>query len=589
MNLILRCVLMLVCLCAPAANSAESAVEWLPFAVPVETRQVIAADLNGDRLQELIAVGESSLRVYLHSADGFNFETGFQDIAIDARAAGWDISARLDSGAQNQQSGASRQGSGAQNQNSGGGESQTGLLLLLDGDRMQRWTLSADGRLQSEIVADNLSGYLSGGFNRLRFVQDINADGLDDWVIPGAGELHLYLNRGGREFTAPLSIQSDFRIRTSLNSNRLNDSAGQSVRIPLMELDDLNGDGHNDLISRTDELLAVFLAEPGAARYFPDRPSYQLDLAAIEEELGEFDIDQLDFSNLTGVLALTHEEILDDINSDGIADLLLREGGKVSLFAGTARGMNFDKPLQVLRSSGNVLSTFLHDEDGDGKKDLWLWRVEPISVGDIFVWLALSGSIGIEAFIYPNEGERFARRPARRITINLRFPSMIRMVSSFRALTEEARNTTSASVTPSARGKVSNSNADTSANAEGNSRRLDLLVLLNNQLEVFLNAIEPEPEETAFLGSLGYSREQDNYEINIRDIINRVSLGDNADLQQVADRTPDFIWPISTPIEEGDVLPARLNNDAFDDILVITGADEDLIRGQLLLSRPVSQ
>ncbi|GIT64306.1 MAG: hypothetical protein Ct9H300mP22_7060 [Gammaproteobacteria bacterium] len=58
------------------------------------------------------------------------------------------------------------------------------------------------------------------------------------------------------------------------------------------------------------------------------------DIAEIEERLGDFDIDNLDFSNLTGVLALTHEEVLDDVDGDGIEDLLLREGGKVSLFGG---------------------------------------------------------------------------------------------------------------------------------------------------------------------------------------------------------------------------------------------------------------
>ena len=95
---------------------------------------------------------------------------------------------------------------------------------------------------------------------------------------------------------------------------------------------------------------------------------------------------------------------MEDVDGDGIDDLLVREGGKVSLFGGTVGGMNFTQPRQVLRSGGNVLSTFLRDENDDGLKDLWLWRVENISVADIFVWLAFSGSIAIEAFIYPNDG-----------------------------------------------------------------------------------------------------------------------------------------------------------------------------------------
>ena len=52
-----------------------------------------------------------------------------------------------------------------------------------------------------------------------------------------------------------------------------------------------------------------------------------------------------------------------------------------------SQGMDLDQPRQVLRSGGNVLSVFLFDEDDDGLKDLWLWRVETISVGDVFLWL----------------------------------------------------------------------------------------------------------------------------------------------------------------------------------------------------------
>ena len=96
----------------------------------------------------------------------------------------------------------------------------------------------------------------------------------------------------------------------------------------------------------------------------------------------------------------------------------------MSIFTGQADGVNTDQARQVLRSGGNVLSTFLYDENGDGLKDLWLWRVESISVGDIFVWLALSGSIAIDAFIYANNGERFERRPARKVTVDLKFPSV---------------------------------------------------------------------------------------------------------------------------------------------------------------------
>lgn len=284
-------------------------------------------------------------------------------------------------------------------------------------------------------------------------------------------------------------------------------------------------------------------------------------------------MDNLDFSNLTGVLALTHEEILDDVNGDGIDDLLLREGGKVSLFGGTTTGMNLEQPLQVLRSSGNVLSTFLYDENADNRKDLWLWRVESISVGDLFVWLALSGSVSIEAFIYTNEGERFARRPSRQITVELKFPSAIRLATSFREIRNEVENSRAIASTPAS-----------VAHLDSNASQQELLVLLDRQLQIFLNSIAPEPETQPFLGSLGYSRERNDYEIDIRRIIDNLAINRDPLLEKVAGRTADVLIDLSVDVNTGDIIPVRLNKDAVDDLLLFTDIDDENISGVVLLS-----
>jgi hypothetical protein len=297
-------------------------------------------------------------------------------------------------------------------------------------------------------------------------------------------------------------------------------------------------------------------------------------IADIEERLGEFDIDSLDFSNLTGVLALTHEEILEDVSGDGIDDLLLREGGKVSLFVGSEGGMDLQNPRQVLRSGGNVLSTFLYDEDEDGLKDLWLWRVEPISVADIFVWLALSGSVSIEAFVYPNDGERFARRPTRKITVELKFPSVIRLVNSVRNIANAAQDRDSGETT-----------ATNTANLDADREHEDLLVLVHDQLKIFLNSIEPADDSEEFLGALDYNRQRDNYEINIREILDNVSIGGNPHLDLMENRIADLSIDIGVDATTGDIIPALLNRDALDDIFVFTEYDGSHIRGILLLSK----
>jgi hypothetical protein len=519
------------------------------FSFPATAEKLLVADFNGDELNDLLVVSDVSLRIYFQRDSGFDFENGFSEIDFAGRAVGWDLS---------------------NNYQEDGGLS---LIAVVDGNQVLSWHVEAEQIIGPNTVTSDIDGYLSKGLNRLHFSRDINGDGLEDLIIPGAGQLQIHMNAGAGSYQTPLAIQSDFRIRTNLDSSQLERRIGQAVRIPLMELRDVNSDGADDLISRTEELLDVFLANATGPAYFSATPSYSVDISEIEARLGDFDIDNLDFSNLTGVLALTHEELLEDVDGDGIDDLLLREGSKVSLFGGTINGMTMDQPRQVLRSSGNVLSTFLFDENNDELKDLWLWRVEPISVSDIFVWLALSGSIAIEAFIYPNEGKRFARRPARKLTVSLKFPSVIRLASSVRGIEEQV------SATDTEEYLVS-----TTGNFNDEIARGDLLALIDNQLALFLNSIEPQSEDTEFLGALGYSRDQDSYEIDIREIVDNALEDLNQSRSRVDKLNPDLTIPLSLTSSVNDIITVKINGDDTDDIFVFEAGISGQIAGLLLLS-----
>ena len=545
-TIMLNLILLLMANEALAASSLDYRSQ--PFVLPADSENLIVADTNGDGLRELITLIDRSIRIYFQDERGFDFDSGYQDIQLPGSAVGWDISTNY------------------------GQHGHASIIALIDGHEVLAWHIEGDTINLPESIITGLPGFLSSGVNRLHFSRDINGDSLEDLIIPGTGNLHLYIANGNGGYESGLSINSESRLRTEL-SGELERRTGQAIRIPVMELRDVNSDGADDLISRTEERLEVFIASQAASAYFPMAPSYSLDIEEIEERLGEFDIDNLDFSNLTGLLALTHEEILDDVDGDGIDDLLLREGGKVSLFGGTAHGMELTQPRQVLRSGGNVLSTFLYDENEDGLKDLWLWRVEPISVGDILIWLALSGSIAIEAFIYPNEGERFSRRPARKLTVELQFPSVIRLATSFQELADEARKVQSIDLTPT-----------NTANVDNNLESEDLLVLVNNQVQIFFNRIESEDSSTPFLGGLGYSRDKDDYTINIRNVIENISITENSRLKGVDGVPADLSIELGTVVKNGDIIPALVNADSVDDIFVFTQHANNNIQGILLLS-----
>ena len=548
MSILGKLTLLVLSLSAYSSFAALPQFKEQSFSFPPTAEKLLVADFNDDELNDLLVVTDVSLRIYFQRDSGFDFENGFSEIDFAGRSVGWDLS------------------------NNYQGDGSLSLIAVVDGNQVLAWHVEAEEIKGPSTVTSDIDGYLSKGINRLHFSRDINGDGLEDLIIPGAGQLQIHMNEGNGGYQTPLAIQSDFRIRTNLDSSQLERRIGQAVRIPLMELRDMNSDVANDLISRTEELLDVFLANATGPAYFSATPSYSVNIAEIEARLGDFDIDNLDFSNLTGILALGHEELLEDVDGDGIDDLLLREGGKVSLFGGTINGMAMEQPRQVLRSSGNILSTFLFDENNDELKDLWLWRVEPISVGDIFVWLALSGSIAIEAFIYPNEGERFARRPARKITVSLKFPSVIRLANSVRGVRQ-------VSATDAEEDVVS-----TTGNFNDEPARADLLALIDNQLALFFNSIEPQDDETEFLGALGYSRDQDSYEIDIREIVDNALEDINQRRSSIESLSPDLTIPLSLNTSVNDIITVKINGDDTDDIFVFEAGISGQIAGLLLLS-----
>ena len=151
------------------------------------------------------------------------------------------------------------------------------------------------------------------------------------------------------------------------------------------------------------------------------------------------------------------------------------------------------------------------------------------------------------------------------------------MISSVLDLREQARALEDTRTLPTALARVS-----------GVSDARDLIVLLDEQVQVFHNAIAlpPAPPEDRFLASLNYSRERNDYEIDVRRIIDEFEIEQNSELRRVEGRTPDQQIPLGTAMRNGDVVPVSLNGDDRDDLFLFLERGHDHISGTLFLSHP---
>lgn len=538
------------------------------FTIPANVSQMLSVDLNTDGKLDMLAIHHDGILVYLQTTNGsFDFDNPSANINVNGTSMGWDI---------------------ANFRHPGSAQPQPSLLAIIDGQSIVTWDFSDNAVSGPITVLDDLAAYLPKGSFRINFANDINNDGYLDFIVPGSGQLKLYLQDMSGGYQSGSQIQSTAFYNTRLSQpSRIEGSLGQYIRIPLMELRDVNSDGLNDLVSRSEERLDVFIGQQeNGTQAYPAEPSYTLDIAAIQERLGEFSVDKIDFSNLTGMLAMTHQEILIDVDDDGIDDLLIREGGKVSLFSGTSDSMDFTQPKQVLRSSGNVLAAFVRDENGDELKDLWIIRIESISIGDAFLWLALSGSVEVEAFIYRNDGTQFARRPARKLILNIKFPSILKLMGTALSIQAEIEDSETI-VRPSAFLNLDQSSYD------------DLVVLLDERIDIYMNAKEQEDDpdltqeeieeevEQSILTFLDYSPDKDNYDINIKEIIDKLVFNKNNNLELVNGRQADFQLALSGSAEVGDIFPVELNQDGIDDLVVFLERGDTHITGVLFLSSEV--
>ncbi|QDU83002.1 FG-GAP repeat protein [Planctomycetes bacterium Pla163] len=419
-----------------------------------DATRVALRDLDGDGRRDVVLVGPAGVRVRIQDADGtFGPERGTADGAELFRWPGDHLAWCL----------ADLDGDGAIE------------LVVLGGDGVVSvHPAGADGVAESRVVLESQC-YLPHGLTRMGFARDVNVDGRVDLVLPGAGEYRIHLRGEDGTYADAIRIAFDVNVRYEVGDpTSLDSSFGQTVRVPWFGIEDVDGDGLEDLVARTADRVDFYLARPE----LPAAPTWSLDLEKLRRELPERG--DIDFDNLLANIEPGVEYTLAELDGVAPRDLVLQMAGTVKVYlGGSVRGVDGD-PDQVLRISGNLLDVLVRDTDGDGVSDLQMLRGDKVSLGRVLRWLILPGTLDFELFTYRNEGGAFSRKPTRRNTVSLKIPRLLSLIEQVEEVEDEVERQQSV---PARRIRLAPGAADAPA--------LDVVDVRPGQLDFFAACAPP--------------------------------------------------------------------------------------------------
>lgn len=381
---------------------AQDAATVRQFTIPVahELEQLYTADLDGDTLEDLVAIGVdqtsrdpvSYVQVFRQGADGFT------EVAT-ARA-------RLP--AQLALAGVGRFPQGP------------GLALLTPG-RVTVWFwdgLRFDPHGAVSLAVESIfpapPGVIKGSVDWLR---DADGDGYDELIVPlfdGFLLLHM-AQRGWLERSAHLRIRTQAWVLDYFRRRYV------AYDLPSFELIDVDGRGWKDLVVYNDGLVQVFLldAQQGLAARGPD---LEQDLQPPEP----FD-PKVPWDPPLLLIALR------DLNRDRIPDLVASKNDAATTELNTSTrilvyyGRQTDgvplrfnaQPDQVYASEGFTLP-ILDDINADGGIDLALVNVEITFWNSIKALIARSVTADAAFYLMPEDGA-YRREPDNLVSYSVSF------------------------------------------------------------------------------------------------------------------------------------------------------------------------
>lgn len=270
------------------------------------------------------------------------------------------------------------------------------------------------------------------------FLQDINQDGKPDILVPIQDYCEIWINQGvSADSSDPnrqalptfnrigrFPIQMDHSRRTNLQ-----DTTGllsEHFTIPSVQLKDINGDGHPDLIVRHDPHIDYYLLDQKGD--IPEAPTVSLDLTLFRDTITR--AEGIQFGE---TLRINQDPQLTecDLNHDGIPDYVIFHGRKLWFFLGTSKGPQFTNPSSILKIADDISMFAVCPLDEDDYPDLLMLRVQIPTLSRLLGALFADWDIKIESLGYRSkEGRSFELSSSWQGEIYLRLPSILSLINN---------------------------------------------------------------------------------------------------------------------------------------------------------------
>lgn len=286
------------------------------------------------------------------------------------------------------------------------------FLVLVDGDELRRVErLATEGgvaRLRlSEPLLAGLKALPPRGVHPADFVRDLDGDGRLDLLLPLGPRVRVLLGEPGGGYRPGPDLGALARLKLDAGSGKsLLGAVERSLSIPGVAPADVSGDGRADLVVSEGLQVRQFIAAGGG---LPEQPTRTLDLSAFRLDPGKLD---LKLGNVAEIVRTLVVDEWQDLDGDGIEDLVVLGDGRVHTFLGTAQGIDGSRAVQSLRVSGNPFYVAAVRIDEDAHRDLVVVRVEDIGLGKMLRAALFSWSVEFDFLVYQGKGDgTFSRRP----------------------------------------------------------------------------------------------------------------------------------------------------------------------------------